>query len=430
MKTILSSSLTRPLIRSACMLIALHAGFADAAPRTVYEGTLQGAGAVVMELDDRPAPDGTISGRYFYAQFGVDIPLRGKPAQLVEPLVRTQLPDDVRNASKYRGQADFDHMAATWQGTRDKDGYRGRWTDARSGKTRPFALRRVAAYDPDAVAPGSVEAITARVAGGVGSAIARSADIDMQHAPYATLKLAGHAQPIGPEIGDGTVAYRMWRDPRTVLAYPRLSRHPDPATMAHINYLLEQRHWQMNLGALECASTRYTSDEPAAGTLGDYDDEHVTVTWLSRAALGIVEAGSTFCGGAHPDNHYDPVTFDLLRGAYLDWNRVIDAAAPAEDRESATSAAMVKFIARLRDGAAPGKQPTSGDGDSLSCADVFPQYLAFELDAPGKLSFVVSGIGHAAGACLGPQLAAPFAALAPILRPGGARYLVPGVKLK
>ncbi|WP_321859982.1 hypothetical protein [Burkholderia cenocepacia] len=420
----------RPLIRSACLLIGLHAGFAHAAPRTVYEGTLQGAGTVVMELDDRPAADGTISGRYFYAQFGVDIPLHGKPAQLVEPLVRTQLPDDVRKASEYSGKPDFDHGAATWQGARDKDGYRGRWTDARSGKTRTFALRRVAAYDPDAVARGSVEAITALAAGGVGNGIAPSSDIDMQHAPYVTLKLAGHAQPVGSEIGDGTVAYRMWRDPRTVLAYPRLSRHPDPAVMTRVNHLLEQRHWQMSLAALGCASARYTDDEPSVGTLGGYDDESVTVTWLSRAALGIVEAGSTFCGGAYPDNHYDPVTFDLLRGAYLDWNRVIDAAAPAEDRESATSAAMVKFIARLRDGTAPRNRPTSEDGDSLSCADVFPQYLAFELDAPGKLSFVVSGIPHAAGACLGPQLDAPFAALAPVLRPGGARYLIPGVKLK
>lgn len=430
MKTTRLSPSMRPFFRSACVLIALHAGFANAAPRTVYEGTLQGAGTVVMELDDRPAADGTISGRYFYAQFGVDIPLRGKPARLVEPLVRTQLPDDARSAPEYSDKPDFDHGAATWQGTRDKDGYRGRWTDARSGKTRTFALRRVAAYDPDSVAPGSVEAVTALVAGGVGSGIARGADIDMQHAPYAALKLAGHAQPVGPEVGDGTVAYRMWRDPRTVLAYPRLSRHPDPAVMARVNHLLEQRHWQMSLAALECASTRYTDDGPAAGTLGSYDDERVTVTWLSRAALGIVEAGSTYCGGAHPANHYDPVTFDLLRGAYLDWNRVIDAAAPADDRESATSAAMVKFIARLRDEAAPGNQPTDGDGDSLSCADVFPQYLAFELDAPGKLSFVVSGIGHAMGACLGPQLDAPFAALKPILRPGGARYLVPGVKLK
>lgn len=33
----------RPLIRIAWVLVALHAGFAHAAPRTVYEGMLQGA---------------------------------------------------------------------------------------------------------------------------------------------------------------------------------------------------------------------------------------------------------------------------------------------------------------------------------------------------------------------------------------------------
>ncbi|HDR9485238.1 TPA: hypothetical protein QDC20_001700 [Burkholderia aenigmatica] len=420
----------RPLIRTAWVLVALHAGFANAAPRTVYEGTLQGAGAVVMELDNRPAADGSISGRYFYAQHGVDIPLHGTPAELIEPLVRTQLPDEARSPLEFGEQADFDHAAATWHGTRDKGGYRGQWTDARTGKTRSFTLRRMAEYDPDAVAPGSVEAVTNSIAGGVGSGIASGVAIDMRQTPYATLKLAGHAQPAGPEIGSSTVAYRMWHDPRTRLMYPRLSRHPDPAVMARVNRLLEQQHWQMNLAALECASTRYTDDGPAAGSLGNYDDEQVTVTWLSPAALGIVESGSTYCGGAHPNNHYDPVTFDLLRGTYLDWNRVIDATRVGKDGDPGTSPAMVSFITRLRDKATQGEQVTDGEGDSMACADVFPQYLAFEFDAPGKLSFVVSGIGHAMGACLGPQLDAPFAALAPILKPGGSRYLVPGVKLK
>ncbi|MFP3503923.1 hypothetical protein [Burkholderia sp. SIMBA_062] len=420
----------RPLIRFVLVLIALRAGAADAAPRVVYRGMLQGAGEVVMELDRRAAADGTVSGRYFYTQYGVDIPLHGKPAQLVEPLERTALPDEVRDMTRNNGNADFEHPAATWRGTQDKDGYRGRWTDARTGKTRNFTLRRIAEYDPDAVAPGSVEAITDRIAGGVGSGIASGAAIDMRQAPYATLKLAGHAQPAGREIGDGTVAYRMWRDPRTKLMYPRLSRHPDSGVMARVNRLLEQQHWQMNLAALECASTRYTDDGPAAGSLGGFDDEQVTVTWLSPAALGIVESGSTYCGGAHPNNHYDPVTFDLLRGAYLDWNRVIDAAAAGTDGDQATSPALGRFITRLRDRAESGAHPTDDDGDSMACADVLPQYLAFEFDAPGKLSFSVSGIGHAMGACLGPQLDVPFAALAPILRPGGSRYLVPGVKLR
>ena len=112
--------------------------------------------------------------------------------------MRTQLPDDARTPLGFREQANFDHAAATWQGTRDKAGYRGRWIDARSGKTRNFTLRRVAEYDPDAVAPGPVEAVTNSIAGGVGSGIASGVVIDMRQAPYATLKLAGHAQPAGP----------------------------------------------------------------------------------------------------------------------------------------------------------------------------------------------------------------------------------------
>ncbi|MCA8000676.1 hypothetical protein [Burkholderia metallica] len=131
-----------------------------------------------------------------------------------------------------------------------------------------------------------------------------------------------------------------------------------------------------------------------------------------------------------PNRHAAMTVSDLLRGTYLDWNRVIDATTAGKDGDPETSPALVSFITRLRDKAESVAHPTDGDGDSIACADVFPQYLAFEFDVPGKLSFSVSGIGHAMGARLGPQLDASFAALAPVLKPGGSRYLVPGVKLK
>ena len=97
----------RALIRIVLALIALRAAAADAAPRVVYRGVLQGAGEVVMELDRRPAADGTISGRYLYTQYGVDITLHGQPAQLVEPLERTALPDEARDMTRNSGGADF-----------------------------------------------------------------------------------------------------------------------------------------------------------------------------------------------------------------------------------------------------------------------------------------------------------------------------------
>ncbi|MGU3780583.1 hypothetical protein [Burkholderia metallica] len=130
-----------------------------------------------------------------------------------------------------------------------------------------------------------------------------------------------------------------------------------------------------------------------------------------------------------PNRHAAMTVSDLLRGTYLDWNRVIDATTAGKDGDPETSPALVSFITRLRDKGESGTRATDGS-ESIACADVFPQYLAFEFDAPGKLSFSVSGIGHAMGACLGPQLDASFAALAPILKPSGSRYLIPGVKLK
>jgi hypothetical protein len=241
------------------------------------------------------------------------------------------------------------------------------------------------------------------------------------------LKLAGHAQPYGPEIGNDVVAYRMWRDPRSTLVYPRLSRYPDAALKARVNHLLEQRHWHRTLDALDCVATRYTSDEPSAGTLGGFDEDQIQVTWLSTAVLGLTEAGSVFCGGAYPDNHFEPYTFDLLRGEYLDWNRVLRADQAGKDGDREPTAAMRAFIKQTKQ--ARHKAHTDPNDEFADCAEMLPDYLAYALYAPDRLSFTLSGLPHVAGACLGPQLEVKLEKLTPVLGPEAARYLVPSVKL-
>lgn len=67
----------------------------------------------------------------------------------------------------------------------------------------------------------------------------------------------------------------------------------------------------------------------------------------------------------------------------------------------------------------------SEDRPSLEdCADLWPDYLALGVQAPGALSLSVSGVGHAAGACLGTHASVPFKELAPYLKPDGQAYLV------
>ncbi|WP_312993326.1 hypothetical protein [Achromobacter animicus] len=98
----------------ALALLMQASGEASAAERTVYTGTLQGVGDIVMELDSAAA-DGELTGRYFYPKNGVDIPLKGTGKSLTEPLTY--------QAAKQPGAK----PAATWQGTLDAQGYRGVW---------------------------------------------------------------------------------------------------------------------------------------------------------------------------------------------------------------------------------------------------------------------------------------------------------------
>lgn len=415
--------LPRSTLAAMALALLAHTGnLAHAAPRVVYTGTLQGAGDVVMELDSKPADDGMLTGRYFYPKHGVDIPLKGTPQALVEPKTYQALIDAGKDPESDQPAA---IAAATWQGKRDADGYQGHWTDARTGKQRSFTLRRVAEYDPDASAPGSVQAVTNAISGGVGSGIDVNVGINDRTAPYETLKLAGHAVPVGQDSGSAAVAYRMWRDPRTKFSYPRLIRHPDPQVLQRVNALLEQRHWQMNLAALACMASAYTDGNPAAGTLGSYDDEAVTVQWLSKALMTVTESGSLYCGGAHPDNHFEPYTFDLLRGEYLDWNRVFDAYVPGEDGWRKESPALLALMEKTRAPLAAANAKGATEDDSLeSCSDLWPSYLALGTETPGVLTLSISGIGHAMGVCLGTHATVPFKDLAPYLAPGGQAYLV------
>ncbi len=384
--------------------LMMAAGEADAAQRTVYTGTLQGVGEIVMELDTVAAQDGALDGRYFYPGHGVDIPLHGTDKGLREPLPYAER----QQAGKQPGA---EPVAATWQGARDAQGFRGQWVDARSGKQRSFDLKRVAQYEAGALArDGSIDL---------------DGDIDSTRAPYDVLKLAGHAAPVGPDVGSATVAYRMWSDPRTRFSYPRLVRHPDPQVMQRVNHLLEQRHWRMSHAALACMASAYTSDGPSVGTLGNYDEEVIDVAWLSSAMMTVTESGSLDCGGAHPNNHFDPYTFDLLRGEYLDWSRVFDAYGPGGVRSGNKSAALLEVVGKVQKSlAARDEAGLTEDRSKEGCWDLWPGYLALGAAAPGALSLSVSGVGHATGVCLGTLAQVPFGDLAPYLKPGGQAYLV------
>ena len=388
------------------------AGFASAAPVDVYRGKLGGS-EVVLELG-RPRPDGEREGRYFYLRHGVDIPLRGSLDALAEGL---PLNDDWRREQGTAPLfADARQRRMLWQLQQQGDVLSGEWVDGFQGRRLPLSLKRIAQYDPEKIAPQGVEAVTKAIVQGSGSSVSQGVALSAQNTPYDYLKVAEQKLEQGKEVLiQPTLAWRPVRDARTKLWYPRLTRHPDARILAQTNALLEQRHWGMNLEALGCRASIYLNYGPAAGSLGNYENEQIKLTYLSQAMMSVVESGSTDCGGAHPNNHYDPFVLDLLRGGYMDFTRLLKDVKYGEYKLEYGDR-LSRFLSKAVD---------RHSEDDKECTELLPQYMALMLDKPDKMSFVISGIGHAMGVCLGSGVSVPFKELKPYIKPGAQRYFQP-----
>ncbi|MEN5180945.1 hypothetical protein ABE501_14320 [Comamonas testosteroni] len=389
-----------------------------AAPVEVYRGVL-GSADVVMELGESQA-DGTRKGRYFYLRHGADIPLRGRLDQLAEAQPLTGELLEKRLHATTQDEPLFEDAArrqVIWHARLQGDALTGEWEDGIRGSRLPFSLGRVAQYDPEKLAPRGVEAVTLAIAQGAGSGIAEGIAISMQATPYDYLRVARPLEQGEEVVVASNLAWRLVRDARTRFWYPRLTRHPDARMLAVANALLEQRHWTMSLQALACKAAIYKSLDPEAGSLGYFDHEQIKLSYLSTTLMSVTESGSPSCGGAHPNNHFDPFTLDLLHGGYLDFSRLIKGYSHGSEGRD-YSPQLVRFI---RKAVTSRREPRDDD----DCTDMLPDFMALMFEAPGKLGFVVSRIGHARSVCLGRGVSLSFGKLKSILKPEATRYLFP-----
>lgn len=386
----------------------------QAASVDVYRGTLGGAD-VVMELG-QPKASGEREGRYFYVRNGIDIPLKGAQGALAEAL---PVNDEWRRAqSDWPVFSDAKQRSMQWRLQSQGDFLVGEWVDGFQGKKLPLSLQRIAKYDPEKIAPHGVETVSNAIVQGYGSSVSQGVALSAQSTPYDYLKMAEQKLEQGKEVViNPSLAWRLVRDARTRFWYPRLTRHPDAEILSQTNALLEQRHWGMNLEALGCVGSIYLSSGPEAGSLGNYNNEEVKVSYLSSALMSVVESGSNGCGGAHPNNHFDPFVLDLLRGGYMDFTRLFKSAKYGEYRLEFSSQ-MTDFIQKTV--ASQHESP-----DDSECNDFLPEYMALMLNKPDKMSFVISGIGHAMGVCLGSGVDISFKKLKSYIKPGAERYFQP-----
>jgi hypothetical protein len=430
-------NLMRRKLSLYCLCWLLFSSSALAGERSVFQGMLEGAGMVVLELEktdretvkqiaglsgtalepelppetrQKPEQDLYV-GRYFYARQGVDIPLFGALAHLAEPKSLSERTE----AEACTPEACEMAPKAYWEGKIVQGRFRGQWVDAATKRTHRFDLKRVARYDPEKTRAESFQAITEAIAAGIGSGLAYEAEINPQQRPYEYLKLQGYAVPVGAIVPNQTesVAWQSFRDSRSQFEYPRLVRHPNPDILKRVNDLLEQRHWQMTLAALTCVSRGYEGNGMGRGTLGGYEGETIRVDFLTKTLMSVVEAGSIYCGGPYPHHHSDPFTLDLIRGEYLDWNRLFKAFLRGERGFWEPSPEMMALIEKI---------PKEEELENCISAETMRDYLALHFDKPGHLALSISKIGHCCGDCLGAHAEIPFSDLGALLKPEAQRY--------
>lgn len=385
-------------------LLALPAA-AQTIRQEIYEGTI-GKSPIVLEILTYKDGRTTLrSGEYFYTKYRSAIPLKAGKAPLTftetDPsCFDTECQDSATLALKGPGET----LAGTWQA---------------SGKPArvAVALKRVSARD-------YTTSLAVKEPSVLPSVLTTEEVLAVSGGNPFQQKLYDFDLTNGAETHSGSVGYRTVTHKGTGVSYIRLTQLPDAAVLKLTNVHLDQRRYDNQMGALDCAAMRAENDQIEG--FGGYEDIEVKVAYVTPQILFIEESGSTYCGGAHPNNYWTRMGYDLKTGGALDMNRLLKLyTKPAgwqEGDELPDTAEFKALQAKLKP-----KSPWFVGG-----ADI-PECLAEDLGYGYSLSFNAKGLvfsltdlPHVMGACMGEYYVVPYKDLKSLWRPEAKAYF-PGI---
>lgn len=391
---------------AAAFLLALAAtpAFAEA---VTYKGTL-GTIQIIVELAD-PASDAELGfGRYAYMRKGIDIPLDPLDAEPGTLAFIEQLPctDETCTISEDRSGVANPPVGATWELRADGDDLSGTWDDG--SKVLPIKLTRIGSRE--------IDENTVHTAGDLADVnvgfLFDDTRMTPETDPYDWEKMQVDQQVSAETNWDG-MRFQYLADPRVGLAFPRVVRAGD-TPLFDVNAYLEARQFSMNADALNCKSKVYAGmgwmGDDFGGTLGGWDEETVTVTYLSPRVLAWTEAGSLWCGGAYPENHTNYYSLDLATGGSLDLAQIF------RDWNGAPSKELADFIRANR---------THEDADwEAECGidDLIGDYGSVRFEQGDRVTFTLTGLPHAITACGMDLYSAPLLDLVPFLANSAENY--------
>lgn len=423
----------------AALPLVLCFGTAALADPTIYKGTI-GRHAVVVEFTDDIATAGKpVAGRYFYPTQGVDIPLDPVSAGAGKATLDEEAACNRKICARPEGDEKTKApVAARWRLSSAADGgLEGTW-QRKGVPALPIRLGKVGTRAPGELSSPTPEGL-ADVLTTLLSADGRT--LDPTISPYDILKMQQDLQA-GPEIHWGDVAFRYVVDPRTRFRFPRITQLGTPVGADHpANLYLQSRHWRMSLDALSCKAKQYVGlgwteiyPEDGGPDLGGYDEQEISVDYLSPTVMSWSETGSIFCGGAHPSHIADTATLDVRRGEPLDVSRIFRGWVP----RSYSDGKVVDLAEARANPSAYGWGPDdelrafllqrakeTGNDLPADCEldDSVREYLEISFEQGDQVAFGLSGLPHAiSGVCQGKFFKAPLAEFRTFLTPEAAEY--------
>lgn len=419
-------------MRLALALLACFAATPVLADAVTYRGTV-GAREVVLELTE--PSNGAVAGRFAFLDTGESIPLN--PRSHSADFILWEEARCLPGACAIDPQAEDAAApeAAEWTlrvvGTTLTGHRRPRGQGEPEAITASEIGRRPFSGDP---VPQTLHEYL------IDAAVMISGEIDWRNLHFERVLTGVPLEATGArQVGAATVV--QLADPRTRFPFPRVSAFEGGEPVERVNEILAGRHAELSVSALSCLSSGYIGFGYAGHgfnrpSRGDYDSETIDLTYASPRLVSWVEAGSLYCGGAHPYNHFNSYSRDVQTGRPLDLSRIFHgwrpyaygggpadlevARAAPEDYRWRPDAALIAFVLNraLQD------DPEGDDWVRDNCVDeqALADYLTIRFKPGPRAVFTLSGFPHAAAVCNGDLFSAPLTDLGDLLAPGADDY--------
>ena len=346
-----------------CCMLVMHAG--------VYEGKI-GKYPVTMLLSDMT--DGM--NRYRYKGKLLSIPLKGERVTLLcEPDPK---------ADKEEGFV----AAACFEGKLSGIAYRiysGEWHKRGSNKSLPFSLKMLALPQKS------------------------NSDDDPYTDEifyYDLLKEEIIFRPTKKGGREKGLRYKLVREPVTKMVQKRIVLG-EKKVQDRINKKLEEIHKEHVVQQICCL------DDGEVDTV--YDVYALDIVYYHKPFLLLSDEGSSYCGGAHPNNSYVQYLFDLNSGAEIDYTQLFYI----YDKDKEGDEVIMPAFKRLLD------QYLVKHNEIDTCYNKEMNRYDFVLNPAHNAQVAVrlTGMGHAAFACeLEPIALIPIIKMKPFAKKEAGKY--------